>query len=228
MKTFHRTASADAVPRLSIPCADPSDALAKVGALIRMARSSLSVPGATEGVALLLDLAGEGVALAQQHIQSGIPAVVLQDAHGAMPRSPGEIDHRLAWNGLTQLDRAVHLAECKVEYESRYPETKAGVAGGLVRQGVTVDVPSFATFAAAQMGVTERQIARLVEIGKGLCPAVRARLSGTWIARNLKQLAALARVPAARQDAVVDLLLDEAKGINTVAAALRHLDGGEG
>ena len=53
-----------------------------------------------------------------------------------------EIDDNLAGAEMNALDTAVFLATRKQVYERLHPETKAGVAGGLARQGSATELSS--------------------------------------------------------------------------------------
>ncbi|MEL6639742.1 MAG: ParB N-terminal domain-containing protein [Pseudomonadota bacterium] len=79
-----------------------------------------------------------------------------------------EIDDNLAGAELTPLDTAIFLAARKAVYEKMYPETKAGVAGGLARQGLATDMMSFAEASAEKFGLSRRHIERLIKAGAAL------------------------------------------------------------
>lgn len=69
-----------------------------------------------------------------------------------------EIDGNLAGAELNPLDTAVFLATRKAVYERLHPETRAGVAGGLARQGSASELGSFAAVTAEKFGMTPRQV----------------------------------------------------------------------
>lgn len=105
-----------------------------------------------------------------------------------------EIDGNLAGAELTALDTAVFLAARKTVYEEEYPETKAAIAGGLARQGSAGDIMSFAAAAAEKMGVSERHVQRLTQVGLVLGPLEIEQLRGMVKSVALKDLMELAKM----------------------------------
>lgn len=81
-----------------------------------------------------------------------------------------EGDANLANAHLTPLDMAVNLARRKAAFLELHPEKAQGVAGGLARHGGTSDIMSFAEFMGAVLGVSKRQIQRIVAAGENLDP----------------------------------------------------------
>lgn len=83
-----------------------------------------------------------------------------------------EIDDNLAGAELTALDTAVFLAERKKVYERLYPEAKATAGAELAaKRWDATDIMSVASFAkvtAEKMGVSEKQVRRLVQAGSAL------------------------------------------------------------
>lgn len=105
-----------------------------------------------------------------------------------------EIDGNLAGAELTALDTAVFLAARKTVYEEEYPETKAAIAGGLARQGSAGDIMSFAAAAAEKMGVSERHVQRLTQVGLVLGPLEIEQLRCMVKSVALKDLMELAKM----------------------------------
>lgn len=66
-----------------------------------------------------------------------------------------EVDDNLAGSGMNALDTAVFLATRKAVYERLHPETKAGVAGGLARQGSASELSSFADVTAEKFNMNK-------------------------------------------------------------------------
>jgi len=81
-----------------------------------------------------------------------------------------EIDDNLAGAELTPLDTAVFLARRKEVYERLHPETSRGLAGAKARWSDARDLGSFASTTAEKLGITERQVQRIVAAGERLDP----------------------------------------------------------
>lgn len=138
-----------------------------------------------------------------------------------------EIDENLFRHELTPLDRAAFLAERKRVYEEMHPETKAGVAGGKVRQGSATATIAFAEQTAEKLRLGRRTIESAVKMHNSLAPDVRARLAGTWIARSGKDLEALSRLPPTDQARVLAAtdLDGDGKQAEKVAQIVKRLKG---
>ena len=104
-----------------------------------------------------------------------------------------EIDENLIRKDLTALERAEQLERRKWIYEQKYPETKAGVAGGKARQGSATDKMSFAEDTAKSTGYHPKSVRREVAIAAGIPPDLREKLKGTSQADSQEDLKALAR-----------------------------------
>lgn len=217
---------------LSIPCSDLFHVLTTTDRLVSLARTALFVTTTEEQVDLLLRLAQSGIAVAIRHAAA---AERMDKETKKAPASAEDVgftlDKYLVRLDLAELERAEYLAQQKAAYESQHPETKTGGVRGNQHSGGkrrSTGVPAFRTVAAEQLDYDQATVARLVRIGSKLSAAIRKRIIGTWLADNQTQLMALVRVPSRARAAVLDLLLDEASGVKTVAAALRRLTGGEG
>ena len=79
-----------------------------------------------------------------------------------------EADANVTFTHMGAVDLATSLAGRKAAYEKLHPETTGGVAGGLARHGQQATEMSFAEFIAAVVGVTPRQIQRVVAAGDAL------------------------------------------------------------
>lgn len=73
--------------------------------------------------------------------------------------------------GMNALDDAVFLAAWRRAYLRKYPETGAGVAGGLARQGQQGKNFSFAKVVAEKRGVTERAVRMTIAAAERLTRA---------------------------------------------------------
>ena len=131
-----------------------------------------------------------------------------------------EIDENLTRHELNALDRAVFLERRKDIYERLYPEAKAG--GNRKKDQndkLVVLIRSFSAETSEKLGLSVRSIERMVERARGIAPAVRDQIAGTWLATRGSHLDALAKLPAGEQHAVVDQLLHH--DVTSVSEALR-------
>jgi ParB family chromosome partitioning protein len=124
-----------------------------------------------------------------------------------------EIDDNLAGAEMNALDTAIFLAERKRVYEKLHPETKAGVAGGLARQGSANELGSFAAVTAEKFGMTVRQIQKIVAAGSRLGADEIDLLRGSSRPVTLKDLTELSKISAdeERQQVVERLSSGKAK-----------------
>lgn len=144
-----------------------------------------------------------------------------------------EIEENLVRHELTELDKATFLARHKAVHEALHPEVKHG--GDRRKKQADKDVhltahplaERFSAVAARKMGVDERTIRRSVARYAALSPAIRTRISGTWVAENGAAMDDLIGrgnpLTASEQHAVLDLLLEPTSKIRNVNAALRQL-----
>ena len=129
-----------------------------------------------------------------------------------------EIDANLAGAELNPLDTAVFLASRKAVYEKMHPETKAGVAGGLARQGLASDMMSFADVTAEKFGMSKRHVERLVAAGTRLGPDEVAKLRAAPRQVTLKDLQDIAKIKTATDRYGVVAALTEGRAKNASSA----------
>ncbi|MEM5477145.1 ParB N-terminal domain-containing protein [Pacificibacter sp. AS14] len=124
-----------------------------------------------------------------------------------------EIDDNLAGAEMNALDTAVFLATRKAVYERLHPETKAGVAGGLARQGLATDIVSFAESTAEKFGVSERHVRRMMIAGSKLNPDEITQLRAAPKQVTLKDLTEISKIGEVteRSDVVTRLAAGTAK-----------------
>ena len=79
-----------------------------------------------------------------------------------------EADANVSFTHMQPLDIAVSLAARREMYEALHPETAHGRAGGLARQGQQTTNLSFAEFMGDLIGLSPRQIQRIVAAGAAL------------------------------------------------------------
>ena len=138
-----------------------------------------------------------------------------------------EIDDNLAGAEMNALDTAVFLAERKRLYEKLHPETRAGVAGGLARQGLASDIVSFAESTAEKFGLSRRQIERIVAAGAALDRTAIAQLREAPAPVTLKDLTEIAKIssPAERTAVVLRFASGNAKSAAAARKSLAAEDG---
>ncbi|WP_334128246.1 ParB N-terminal domain-containing protein [Sneathiella sp.] len=155
-----------------------------------------------------------------------IPALISPEAD-FLQRRLIEIDENLFRRELSALDRAVFLQQRQEIYEVLFPETRAGVAGGLGFRGLTNEKISFAQNTAERIGLTPRSIQMYVRRAKRISPDVREKIATSWIADSGKELDALAKLEPSEQMAVVTAMLGEENPPKSVKAALQIIRGEE-
>ncbi|GLK85726.1 ParB N-terminal domain-containing protein [Ancylobacter defluvii] len=121
-----------------------------------------------------------------------------------------EIDENLYRTELTELDRAVFLAEKKRLYEKLNPSTKHGGDRRSDQAAIFGDmVPRFSQEACEKLDLSERSLQRLLK--RATLPAdVRARLAGTPMANKGADLDALVKLPPEQRMPVLDLMFGKA------------------
>ena len=163
------------------------------------------------------------LAAAKQAGLTQIPAEVHENLNGLQARMI-EIDENLLRHELNPLDRAVFLAERKRVYEELHPETKNGAHGHNKGKKENATI-AFSKDAAERTGLGQRTIETAVKIANGLSPEIRARLTGTELSKNQKELLLLAKQEPERQAQIVNLMLGENTAVKSVKAAIAHAGG---
>ncbi len=133
-----------------------------------------------------------------------------------------EIDENLIRNELSELDRALFLAERKRIYEGLHPETVQGKAKKPKGLGKVANLATFSRYskdAAKATGFSERTIQRAVALAEALSPEAIASIRRTKLADNQAQLLALAALEPAHQAIVAEAIA--AKVAANVAAGRR-------
>lgn len=139
-----------------------------------------------------------------------------------------EINENLYRADLTVLDRGVFLAEKKRLYEKKHPQVRHGGARADSTEQVAIFgdlVPRFTTEVQERLGLSERQIQRLVARA-ALPERVRSLIAGTPAADSGVDLDALLRLPPDEQIRVAQLMASgKTDAPPSVAAAVRALAG---
>lgn len=138
-----------------------------------------------------------------------------------------EVDENLLRRELSELDRAVFLAERKTIYEALHPETAHGKARpGKVEENFHFPGrESFAAETARKLGVTDRQV-RTYLLRARIEPELRDRLALTRWADHGATLDAIAKAPPATRARLVSALTRGLAPARNIAAALAEIQPG--
>ena len=137
-----------------------------------------------------------------------------------------EIDENLYRADLTELDRAVFLAEKKRIHEKLHPATKHGGDRKSDQAAIFGDmVPRFSQEACERLGMSERSLQRT--LARAALPAdVRARIAGTPMADKGSDLDALLKLQPEQRMPALDLLFGGAEDApRTIGEAAQRLAG---
>ncbi|MBX3545553.1 ParB N-terminal domain-containing protein [Chelatococcus sp.] len=171
-----------------------------------------------------LIVGGHRVVAARELGWETIPAFVLDV--GADEARMREIDENLYRAELSELDRAIFLAEKKALYEKLNPETRHG--GDRKSDQVAIFGHLMERFTAEiqdKLGCSERTIRRIVARAT-IPPDVRARIAFTPLASKGSELDALLKLAPDVQHAVLDcILLGGEDAPRNVAGAVRLVRG---
>lgn len=113
-----------------------------------------------------------------------------------------EIDENLIRNELSEIDRAISLAERKRIYEALHPETRHGGKRPKTTKDQVVNFATWSRFskdAAKRIGLSESTIQKSVQLAVALSPEAIALIRGTGLADNGSQLRALAELAPDQQ-----------------------------
>jgi ParB family chromosome partitioning protein len=132
-----------------------------------------------------------------------------------------EADANVTFTHMAPIDLAVSLAARKASYVRLHPDTKRGMAGAAARHGgMQTTEMSFASFMAKIVGVSERQIQRVISAGEALNQNnyLALRQSPRRVAMN--DLYEIAKIPETEERShVIEAL---AKGTAKSAAEARR------
>lgn len=137
-----------------------------------------------------------------------------------------EIDENLYRADLTELDRAVFLAEKKRLYEKLNPAAKHGGDRRSDQVAIFGDlIPRFSQEACERLGMSERSLQRTLARA-ALEPEVRARIAGTPMANKGSDLDALLKLPPEQRLPVLDLLFSaDEDAPSSIGEAAQRLSG---
>jgi ParB family chromosome partitioning protein len=132
---------------------------------------------------------------------------------------------------LSELDRAVFLAERKALYEALHPETAhggdrrgKGDDDQVAKSGDLILPRRFTAATAEKIGLSERSIQRLLSRAK-IHEAARQRLAGTRFADHGATLDTIAKLPPEQHLRVVEALLRLENPAPHIAAAIAEANG---
>lgn len=140
-----------------------------------------------------------------------IPAIIV-DTSDTEARL-AEIDENLMRGELSAAERAIHIDKRKLLYEKMHPETQHGKApgspsGGKVAKLATLGTERFTADTAQKTGVSERKIQRDASRGEKIKNI--AKVVGTSLDKG-EELDALAKLPKAKQDELINRAADGEK-----------------
>lgn len=136
-----------------------------------------------------------------------------------------EVDENLLRRELSEMDRAVFLAERKAIYEALFPETGHGKAPK-GKEEENFHFPGRASFAAdtaRKLGVSDRQV-RTYLMRARIEPELRAQLAGTRWADHGATLDALAKAAPLVRARLVHALTRPMEPARNLAAALAEVE----
>lgn len=136
-----------------------------------------------------------------------------------------EIEENLVRHDLTELDRAVFLAEWKALYTEQSGARGRGRPSKKIRQESSQLPLPFGEAVKDRLRLSARSVNAAVKRATSIPEAVRKAISGTWIADHAAQLDALAKLDAATQMRVARALTAPEHPAKNVAAALRLVRG---
>ncbi|MFN3858384.1 MAG: ParB/RepB/Spo0J family partition protein [Caulobacter sp.] len=141
-----------------------------------------------------------------------------------------EVDENLLGPDLSPLDRAVFINARLEAWAAKYPDRATAADGQIApKRGRPSKSAKFAHFSmgmgfteetAGEIGLSKRSVEQSLAVYRGLAPAVRAKLPGTWIARSEGVLRQLANVADKTEQAGVleHLLKGETKSVANAMA----------
>ncbi len=120
-----------------------------------------------------------------------------------------ETDANVSISHLTPLALARSLVVRQEAYLKLHPETAAGVAGALAKHGMQRNYSSFAEFVGAVMGVTPRQVRKIIHAGKSVSSEQAERLERAPKRVSINDLSELGKIgDAPERDRVIELLAE--------------------
>lgn len=137
-----------------------------------------------------------------------------------------EADANVSFTHMQPLDLAVSLAARKDIYEALHPETARGTAGALAKHGMQRTNLSFAEFVGDLVGLSPRQIRRIVSAGAALSSDQARWLRAAPKPPTMSDLQAISKITddAERAKVCIALSNGEAGSVNAARKAYRQGD----
>ncbi|MEQ5870217.1 ParB N-terminal domain-containing protein [Sagittula sp. NFXS13] len=137
-----------------------------------------------------------------------------------------EIDGNIAGAGMTALQLSYFLARRRETYQRLHPEAQQGLAGATSRWDAT-DTMSVAKAVAAERGVSERHVYRMMKAGAALAPDDYRRLCNAPRPIQLTDLTDISKIgePSERYYVINALAKGEAKKASAARKAYRAEQG---
>ncbi|SNS44908.1 ParB/RepB/Spo0J family partition protein [Antarctobacter heliothermus] len=137
-----------------------------------------------------------------------------------------EADANVSFTHMQPLDLAVSLAARKDIYETLHPETARGTAGALAKHGRQRTNLSFAEFVGDLVGLSPRQVRRIVSAGAALTSDQVRWLRAAPKSPTMSDLQAISKITDDAERAKVCLALSngEAGTVNAARKAYRQGD----
>ena len=160
----------------------------------------------------------------------GWPRISAKVWHGTQDQARFmEASANVTFTHMAPLDLARSLAARKAAYLKLHPETKAGVAGAEARWNAQATKMSFASFMAEILGVSVRQIERIIAAGEHLTDEEAKQLAGAPKRVAMKDLAEIGKIGAPEERAFVvrALAAGEAKNASAARKAWSRAQHGE-
>ncbi|WP_456386100.1 chromosome partitioning protein ParB [Profundibacter sp.] len=129
-----------------------------------------------------------------------------------------EADANVTFTHMGAVDLAVSLAERKRAYQKLHPETTAGIAGASARWNMQATEMSFASFISEILGVSRRQIERVVAAGEALDQAAVIALRKAPKRVAMADLYEIAKVDGPDEHAYIVKSLVSGEAKNAAAA----------
>lgn len=140
-----------------------------------------------------------------------------------------EIDGNISGAGMSALDLAYFMARRREVYQRLHPESRQGSAAAASRWGMQLSFSALASTIAAERGIKERQVYKIMAAGAKLGPDEYRRLSRCETKVTLSDLEALSKVSEApeRYYVIKALSSGSAKKVSAARKAYRA-ERGEG
>jgi len=133
-----------------------------------------------------------------------------------------EVDANLSIAHLQPIDVAVNLAARKASYEELFPETKQGAAATASRLNKTTNL-SFSEYTAKVLGLSRRQVERIVAAGESVTPDEARWIRGAPRRANYSDLEAVRKTPPGhdRSQAIIVFSNGKATSLRAALQAIR-------